>query len=966
MGINIALWRARIGSFIQKNSCSNKRLDIKKSQHRGPLFSTKIAAISIYLLSLVLIIGCVESHPGPDNFKCQSCNAVLKDIQSFTNHLSLHCNDSNFHFTCPVKKCLKTFRSKNSFRNHYTSYHTGATKIKLHTFNSVSTIAAIKCTDSVCNMEFPTIQLVVKHLKSHLNDGVQKVACPFQSCINKYFSTIKSFSTHISTYHQTSDTSNINVIDNHDLNDQDDLNIETDNFVDEPSEINDESDNIEVPYEDLIKIQLIKFYIKLEAQHCVPASIVQIVAEELKNLTQLLHEQKEEHIRKNINKNEKLIEHENDIINLCQEYEYIYKLHNKKDADGDDFSTQYGRNKYFKKFFNICMPISLYLGNQKTQETAYCQFVPISETLKSLVNNTSFCNYINIISAENTNVESTINTENDVLSDYTDGSVYKKYHSHDVNNVIDIFLYRDDFEIVNPIGSARVKHKLSATYFTIGNLPPFIRSKLSSIFLVSLCKTRYIKHYESVLNEAIIKDLEVLQSTGFQWGNNIIKARLIFIQADNLGAHEIGGFLKSFRCDYFCRYCEITRDEFKNNAICVHPLRTEESHDKILSELQAISAADVKIKSVRGVRENCAFHKLIGFHICHPRLVCCIGHDLFEGVIDIDVPLIMKHILNTEKWLTLEIFNKLLYNFKFPDENVCKPVALKPPLERLCGNASQNWALIRYMPLIIFDYIKNADDSVWQCFLKLKEIVELCVAPKISHNQIAHLHRIISEYLELRKELFPSNEVKPKHHYMMHFPQLILKFGPLIRLWTLRFESKHSYFKRVARATKNFLNVTKSLAEKHQKLLAYKSSGELYVNLLDFQGASKTNINNYNGVPLSLISKYSLQDSYETSRVQLNSINYKIGHWVILSSHNYEPTLGNIRIIFIKNDDVFFFVEKFNTIKCVKTGDLIILNDTTDIKFDIIKSNNLHDYYPLSSSDINGCLYLTLKHSLLV
>lgn len=44
----------------------------------------------------------------------------------------------------------------------------------------------------------------------------------------------------------------------------------------------------------------------------------------------------------------------------------------------------------------------------------------------------------------------------------------------------------------------------------------------------------------------------------------------------------------------------------------------------------------------------------------------------------------------------------------------------------------------------------------------------------------------------------------------------------------MRFESKHSYFKRCIRSSKNFRNVTKSLAERHQLFRAYQSHGSLF------------------------------------------------------------------------------------------------------------------------------------------
>jgi len=44
----------------------------------------------------------------------------------------------------------------------------------------------------------------------------------------------------------------------------------------------------------------------------------------------------------------------------------------------------------------------------------------------------------------------------------------------------------------------------------------------------------------------------------------------------------------------------------------------------------------------------------------------------------------------------------------------------------------------------------------------------------------------------------------------------------------MRFESKHSFFKRCFRRLQNCKNVTKMLSEKHQLLQAYYTSGSLF------------------------------------------------------------------------------------------------------------------------------------------
>lgn len=66
--------------------------------------------------------------------------------------------------------------------------------------------------------------------------------------------------------------------------------------------------------------------------------------------------------------------------------------------------------------------------------------------------------------------------------------------------------------------------------------------------------------------------------------------------------------------------------------------------------------------------------------------------------------------------------------------------------------------------------------------------------------------------------MFPNVPLRPKHHFFTHYPYLIKKFGPIRHFWTLRFESKHRYFKNILRHSPNFKNILISLSERHQFL----------------------------------------------------------------------------------------------------------------------------------------------------
>ena len=117
----------------------------------------------------------------------------------------------------------------------------------------------------------------------------------------------------------------------------------------------------------------------------------------------------------------------------------------------------------------------------------------------------------------------------------------------------------------------------------------------------------------------------------------------------------------------------------------------------------------------------------------------------------------------------------------------------------------QTWCLLSLFSILVGDRAKNPlDDEVWQSCLKLREIVDLIIAPKIHTNQVAYMKILTEEYIQLKTAAFTEKTLKPKHHYRFHYLELILLFGPLIRLWTLCFESKHSYFKQCARKLHNF------------------------------------------------------------------------------------------------------------------------------------------------------------------
>lgn len=341
--------------------------------------------------------------------------------------------------------------------------------------------------------------------------------------------------------------------------------------------------------------------------------------------------------------------------------------------------------------------------------------------------------------------------------------------------------------------------------------------------LVLLCRENDFKHCGTakVFSE-LLQDLKDLEENGITVGGETVKGALCGIAGDNLGSHSIGGFTENFsRSQYLCRYCEITRHEFHNDPNVCGPQRNPENYEAALGHLQAEGIQDVK-----GIKVNSVFNDLKSFHVCQPGLPPCLGHDLFEGIVSFDVALYLKYFIKTKKWFTYSLLNRRLRQFKYKGSDaLTKPCCVSFGATKLSGQAVQNWNFLRLLPVLIGDKVQNSEDDVWQLMLQLKDVVDLVCAQKISLSQIAYLEITIQEYLDSRKCWFPHSLLKPKHHYLRHYTALILKFGPLIRLWTMRFESKHADFKRCARHLKNFKNICLTLSERHQMFQAYLSAG---------------------------------------------------------------------------------------------------------------------------------------------
>ena len=290
-----------------------------------------------------------------------------------------------------------------------------------------------------------------------------------------------------------------------------------------------------------------------------------------------------------------------------------------------------------------------------------------------------------------------------------------------------------------------------------------------------------------------------------------------------------------------------------------------------------------------------------------PSWLACIGHDLFKGVVAYDLAIYLRYFIKVKHWLTYSQLNRRVTQFSYKDsDSSSSPCRVNEKAITIGGQAAENWCLLRLLPVIIGDKV-DPRDPVWQLVITLKELVELVCAPKITTVQVAYLNIVVVEYLETRKT---SDHLKPKHHYLLHYASLILKLGPLIRLWTMRFESKHSYFKRCVRRTQNFKNICQSLANQHQLLQTTLSSNSFFAQVLKSKNVTPYHAHLYSDAVRNAVeaTMFTEPDSVSTE-VDFKGTLYKKGYFLCLKRESDESIkFGQIELVLIIDDKKMCFL----------------------------------------------------------
>lgn len=883
--------------------------------------------------------------------KCCFCSFASASQERLLRHHRLR-HGRGAYWPCVYSDCVCTFKTPGALKSHFTRSHCRTAKIQ-DKFTFFCDLCEFR--------EICTQQSFFTHLGRHLKKH-ETVCCPFLRCSFKT-NNLKTFSSHKSRKHKHGD---IRTCLRADLENEP-VSIETDSS-DQPLGICSEEDTLpsssgnsdvqekeEYVDAETLEHRAAGFFLRMQTELHVSRHAVQKIVEGFNDILHLSKSHSQQGIKAvlgehGIELDDSVLHKINDAV--LETNPLIVSTQGK-----GALATDHRRNLFFKDKFPVIQPTEYTYKITHKQTFVY---VSIIQVLGTLLRQTDFVEKLVFSQGDNPGQ----------FSSFRDGQYYKDNGLLGVQDAsISIGLYIDDLELCNPLGSSKKIHKITAVYWILLNLPSKFRSTLPLIQLACLGKTVDVRQfgYDAFLYP-LIKDLGFLEKIGvyIEALDTFVKGTVFCVCADNLGAHSLAGFQEAFNVEKFCRFCCISRDQIGNCEPRNFPLRTVTQHDSFVEQLKL---SDKPKPCVNGVKSSCALSKLSFFHPVTgfpPDIL----HDLFEGVVAVELSLCLKELIR-KGFITFDGLNNRIKQFpyKFSDL-VNKPQAItKTSLAsgKVNGNGHENWALLRLLPLLIGNYIPEQEQS-WEILMDLKEIVEITVSTTLSEGTLCYLGNKLSDHRQLLTDTFPEFKLKPKHHFIDHYVHLTRCFGPLVDLWTFRFESKHSFFKQAINDAHCFKNVLLTLSTKHQQLMAYLlDTQQLFKPKLHVGSVDRVKISSLDEKLRTVLEKkYPNEDDVSLAKeVHLYGTQYVRD--MIVSAGECSGLPEFFRILHILVDKwwkVYFVTTRLSSwyMEHYRSYQLI---DNCHSDLEILDPETLNDYHPLAAYQVARTLMVTPRAWLL-
>lgn len=424
----------------------------------------------------------------------------------------------------------------------------------------------------------------------------------------------------------------------------------------------------------------------------------------------------------------------------------------------------------------------------------------------------------------------------------------------------------------------------------------------------------------------------------------------------------MGGLKEGFTADHSCRHCMADRSKIRKMTR-ENPdlLRTVKDYEIQMKNLEGAKTSMKRTELSRnyGINNNSILNTLMFFHIV-VGLVPDIFHDILEGCLLRTLQLLLKRFLQgRNQVMSLDEFNRRLVEFDYGFSETKPSIILPDHLisgAKIHQTGMQIWNLAIIVPFILGPHI-DSEDKYWRNYLLLLEITSLAFAHEISITMIGYWQNIIDEYLSTFQTLYETHLIS-KQHFLIHYPSLTLRFGPLYLYCTLRPEAKHQVFKDFIRKTKSYKNPSVSMAMQHQLYQTYILGGP--ISQVGDQGPIKQEASA--DFPFENIIPDSITTFASVPWIEIDGIKYQSQKCFIMTNYiNSMPCFILLfKIIYVENNPVFICkqaktVEHYLHFNAYE----IVLQET----FQLLTQKELYVHAVYHSHEVNGKYYISVKRS---
>ena len=547
------------------------------------------------------------------------------------------------------------------------------------------------------------------------------------------------------------------------------------------------------------------------------------------------------------------------------------------------------------------------------QKGSQFYYIPLYDTLRALLSNGA------VISELKSSANRTLQY-NDVLCDFCDAQQYSDHPLFSKESTaLQIVAYYDELEVCNPIGAASKVHKIGVVFMFLANFSPQFRSSLRPTQLVAIARSEDIKQFGiNAVLEPFVRDLTTLTNDGINISVDGIdyhyKGALLAFLADNLASHSIGGFKESMSFAFrFCRSCMTTHAKSQRHFVASKfQLRSPQEHARQCVQLDG--PLRNHYSKIYGINRRSILDDVPYFSVA-TGLPHDIMHDLLEGAVTYEIKALLGYAIG-RKYFTLDDLNHRIDTFDYGYSELSnRPFNIEIGTShciKLRQTASSSWLLSRMLSLLIGDKIPK-DDDAWKCYQLLMKIVDICTARFCSKESVAYLSTLIEEHHFTFVSTY-SISLIPKQHFMVHYPQQIIRFGPLIHCWNMRHEAKLNLCKKVSKFG-NFKNICYSAAMRHQRWMCLQLQSQHFLELPPECGG-KTQTHTLSEESLDFQRSYKLQ--FPTA---IDSTSIQHLSWVKYHHHVYKkggvvatrigetPIFGKILDVISINSKIFIFLQ---------------------------------------------------------